>query len=146
MVERTEAQRLLDGHARIERSVAVLEHHLHAAPEVAHGQLGADLAAVERDLAAVVWRQVHEHARGRGLAAAGLADHAKRLALAHVEGDVVDRAHVTAVQRPGGTQGKVLVQAAHAQQALARASDIGKGGRMLIGGCPWHERCCRSVG
>jgi hypothetical protein len=89
---RAEGDGVLDGQARVERGVAVLEHHLHLAAELAQRQVRPADAPVEDDLAAS-GDQVHQQPRGGGLAAARFADDAERLALAHVEVDAVDRAH-----------------------------------------------------
>ena len=80
----------------------ILEDHLHLAAQRA--QLGPAAASPRRRLRpssvrnrispAVGVDRAQDAARGRRLAAAALADQRQRLALADVEADVVDRAHV----------------------------------------------------
>src|SRR5215216_4802906 len=91
---RTEGDRSLDSHARVERRVAVLENHLDLAPELPERQRArAERLAVEQHLAGIGPDQVHQQPRRCRLPAAGLADDAERLALQHLEIDPVDRAH-----------------------------------------------------
>ena len=52
-----------------------------------------DVAAAEDDLSAGGIEQPHDAARERGLAAAGLADDAERLAFVQRQRDAVDRLH-----------------------------------------------------
>ena len=85
-----------DGHARVERRVRVLEDDLQLAPHLAH-LLAAErrqLAPVEADRAAGRLEQPQDAVAGRGLARAGLADEAERLALPDLEADPVDGADV----------------------------------------------------
>ena len=90
---RAEGDRLLDGHARIERRVAVLEHHLDLTTigPPGHGALADRLAVVEH-LAGIARDQAHEQLGGGRFPAAGLADDAQRLPLQDVEVDAVDGA------------------------------------------------------
>src|SRR4029077_5337668 len=86
---------VLNRHARRKRAVRILEHDLHAVPERPHL---LELQALQR--------LSHEHDRAirgdqpqdreaeRGLARAGLADDAERLALAYRDADAVDRLDV----------------------------------------------------
>ena len=86
---------LRHGHARVQRGVAVLEHHLHLPAHGVHRDAVAvaDRIAVEHHVAGVGLDQPHQQPRGGGLAAAGFADDAEGLALADGEGDVVHRLH-----------------------------------------------------
>ena len=89
------ADDVADGHARVQRRVRVLEDHLHPAAHLAH-LLAAELReldAVELHLTGRRLVELEDGASGRGLAAAGLADEAERLALLDEEVDAVDRAH-----------------------------------------------------
>ena len=49
MHHRTEGDRLLDGETRVERGVAVLKYHLHAAAQLAQRQIATELFAIEHD-------------------------------------------------------------------------------------------------
>src|SRR4029077_5740430 len=82
-----------DGQARIERGIAVLKHDLYVAAQLAHRQalLSAHQVAVEHNRAFVLGDEPHKHTGERGLATAGFADHAHRLALEHRERDMVHR-------------------------------------------------------
>src|SRR5262245_21645095 len=91
------AERLADdvarGHARIERGERVLEHDLHRAsdrPQFGLAETG-DVLPVDADRAAGRFDQSQHAARHRRLAAAGLADEAKRLAGSKRKADAVDR-------------------------------------------------------
>src|SRR6185295_20378437 len=87
------AQRLLHqfahAHARIERLVRVLEHHLHLAPQRA----GADAVeglALEAQLAGARLLEPEQRPRERRLAAARFADDTEYLVLAPFEVDAVE--------------------------------------------------------
>src|SRR3954463_12690964 len=83
------------GHARIERRVRILEDHLHAATHLAH-LLAAELReldAVELHLPGRRLVELEDGSTRGGLAAPGLADEAKRLALLDEEVDAIDRAN-----------------------------------------------------
>src|SRR5258708_7887070 len=110
-----EGDRILDCQPRIERRIAVLEHHLHLPAELGEIERDrTDLFSVEQDLADVGLDDLHDQPRGGRLAAAGLADDAERLALGHLEIDAVDGAHHPS--RP-------LEQAALAAENLAQPPD-----------------------
>ena len=82
-------------HARAERAVGVLEHDLHVVaerPHLAEFQAG-DLLAQKADQA-LRGNQPQDGEPERGLAGAGFADDAERLALAHRDVDAVDRLDV----------------------------------------------------
>ena len=86
---------LLDRHARGERAVGVLEHHLHVAAQAAElAVLPALDVLAEEDDAALGGDQPHDGERERGLAGARLADDAEGLAGADRDGGVVDRLDV----------------------------------------------------
>src|SRR5882757_11256488 len=92
MHPRTERDRVLDGEARVERGVAVLEHHLHAAAQLAQREIAAELLAVEHDRAGVRLDQPDDQPCRRRLAAARFADDAEHLALGDREAYIVERA------------------------------------------------------
>src|SRR3954468_8409236 len=91
-----DAERFADdvarGHAWIERGERVLEHDLHRAPVRPHLGLAEarDIVALELDGAGRRLHPPQHAARHRRFAAAGLANHAERLALADGEADAVD--------------------------------------------------------
>jgi len=120
---RAEGDRIFDREAWIQRGERILEHHLHLAAHVAECEavLSADGEAVEQQLALVGLDQADQQPRGRGLAAARLADDAERLALGDGEVHAVDRLH----RREGAVEHaaahrEVLDQAAHREQRLRR--------------------------
>ena len=84
----------------VQGGVGVLEHHLDLPPEVEHllaVELGdvLELAAVVEQHAAAGGPLQHHHSLAQGgLAAAGLAHDAQRLALVHVQAHAVDGLHV----------------------------------------------------
>ncbi len=81
------AHRLADGHARVEGGIGVLEDDLQVAPVGAHAALVEDgqILALEHHLAGGRLVQVQDGEAGGGLAAAGFADKAQRLALDDLE-------------------------------------------------------------
>src|SRR5215216_250702 len=93
---RPEGDGILDGEAGVERGVAVLKHHLHAAAQRAQRKRWPDRLAVEHDLAGIRSYQTDDETRRGRLAAAGLADDAEHLALLDREAHVVDGAHYAA--------------------------------------------------
>ena len=151
MNARAECDGVLDREPRIERSVAVLEHHLHLLAEGreierarAHG------FSVEQDVARIGRDDLHDQTRGGGLPAAGLADDAERLAFGDVEVDAVDGAH----QRPGlgqntGLAAKVLDQPPHRQQRRPRPAAIAQvrrnGRDAVVGFLPACAHCLTSI-
>ena len=101
-----EAQRLAedvaDRHARVERGVGVLEHHLHAPAQrpdlrTATPARCPGRAKMTRARGRLV--DARYHARKRRFAATRLADEADGLALRDVEIDAVDRVHDLALAR-----------------------------------------------
>ncbi|MNL23630.1 hypothetical protein D3C87_1450260 [compost metagenome] len=128
MHQRAKGHGVFDGHARVQRRIAVLEHHLRLAAELAQRQRArADGHAVEDQFAAVLRDKLHHQARRGGLAATRFTDDAQGLALLHIEVHAVDRAHCVAAPAPGqeiAFQGKVLDQPAHAQQGLGGAAQV----------------------
>ena len=152
---RAERDRLLDRETRIQRGVAVLEHHLHAAAQFAQRQCAADLHAVIDDVAGIARHQMHQQPRRGRLAAAGFADDADGLALGDRERDVIDRAHRLARAEQAAADREMLGQADDLQQRLRLAADIldADQGVLLIvslivvsSGCPWRCACRRSGG
>src|SRR3546814_17883940 len=53
MYPRREGDRILDGQARVERGIAVLEHHLGLAPVFGQRTIVADFLAVEHDASGI---------------------------------------------------------------------------------------------
>ena len=108
-----------DAHARVERSVGVLEDQLDVlAVALALGAFhGREVVPVEDDRARGGREQVHEHLAHGGLAAARFAHKPERLAAADLEAHVVDGLHVgrgsTEEVRLGG---EALGQVAHVEQ------------------------------
>ncbi len=78
-----------DGEARIERGVAVLEHHLHLAPVGAIDAMAA-LPAHDRDAARPVRRQAGNGAQNGGLARSAFTDQREALAFGNAQIDAVD--------------------------------------------------------
>ena len=120
----TERDRFLDGEAWVQRGIAVLKHHLHAAAQFAQRQRAADLHAVIDDVAGIALHQVHQQPCGGRLAAAGFADDADGFALGDGEGDIIDRAHGLAGAEQIAAHRKMLCEASHLQQRLRRAADV----------------------
>ena len=87
-------QRLADPPARIERGVGILEDDLQLAAQHPQTRLARrdHVLALEDDLTRVGLDQAQRGAPGRRLAAAGFADQAEGLAVAHAERDAVERA------------------------------------------------------
>ena len=79
-------------HSRIERSERILKHHLHFAAQRAQGGAarGQKIAAIDEQFARVRLDQAQQHARERGLAAAGFADNGERFARGEFEAHIVD--------------------------------------------------------
>ncbi len=122
-----------DAHSWIERRVGILEHGLHRAA-IAPDAVGVEpdeRPAIELDRA-VGRRLEAEHELGRGgLAAAGLADDAERLAGHDLERHAVDRAHDRAAPiEHAATDREVLAQIARLQE---------RGGH---GTCSQHRAAC----
>jgi len=89
------ADDLLNGHARVERAVGVLENHLELAPPRAQGRAThfQNVLAVERDFPRRRFDEPDDGAAERRLAAAAFADEAERFAGRDAEADVVHRLH-----------------------------------------------------
>ena len=84
-------QRLLDRHARIERGVRILEHHLHEPPPLPGCPSGStDVRTVERDRPVGEWGEADDRLGQRRLAGTGLADEPEHTAGGDVEVDSVD--------------------------------------------------------
>ena len=138
--EPVNAERLADdlpgGHARVERAVGVLEHHLHFFAEFAHplAAHGGEFFAPEADGAGRGLVEPQDAASQRGLAATGLADEAERLSLADAEGNAVHRLHVAdgLTQNDAGGDGEVHPQVGDFEDGLRRA--VGRGGGGFAGG------------
>src|SRR6187402_230068 len=114
-------QDVADGHARVERGVRILEHHLHAAaqrPDRGGGSAG-DLLSGEADRSGGRLVDAHDESREGRLAAAGFADDADGFAGRHVEVDALDRAHdFLRAEEAVARQREVFHQRPHRQQRL----------------------------
>ena len=143
---RSERDGILNGEPRIERGVAVLEHHLHATTQHAHRQRGADRFAVEDDLADIGGDQADDEPRCGRFSAAGLADDAQDLALADREAHVIDRAHDATPAEQAAAELEVLAQGAHLEQRLLWAADVGDRCKRLSLGHPSRSARRRSTG
>src|SRR5258708_2283463 len=127
---RPERDRLLDGETRIERGVAVLEHHLHLAAGLREFQFpGSDGLPVEQQFARVRRHDLHGWAGERRLPAAGLADDAECLALGDVERDTVDGPYRAAsfarmFAEPDAAAAEMLDEVAHRQHWLRRPAAV----------------------
>src|SRR5882757_2386203 len=115
-----QAQRLVEhlanAHARIERGVGILEHHLDAPvdPRQETRRERQDRLAVDHHVAAARLDQPHDAARDRRFSRAALTHQGQRLAGGEVEAHPVDRDQVaSAVDR------KILAQLAHLQDGVA---------------------------
>src|SRR5258708_3523724 len=125
MNARPERHGLLDREARIERGVAVLEDHLNfAAVGDEIERVRADNFAIEQELARIGRDDLHDEACERGLAAAGLTDDAKRLALGDVEAHAVDGMHRTAAAAKASPAAEMFDETAYRQQRLRRPAAI----------------------
>jgi hypothetical protein len=117
------AHDLAHRHARVQRRVRVLEHHLHLAPQ--REQLVAlgfgQIAALEQHAAFGGLFQPHQRAAQRALAAARFTHEAQRLPRHHLEADA---GHGSQHGRGAGEQTAahrvVLLQVLDLQQRLAR--------------------------
>src|SRR5205807_2043413 len=111
-----------DGHARVERSVGILEDDLHVAAQRAQraaGQ-GGDVLAVEPDLAGGRLDQPQDAAPGGRFAATRFADEAQGLAGIDLEARPIDRMHPLDLAREQPALHRVVLdQLPDAQQRLA---------------------------
>ena len=82
---------LADAHARVERRIRILEHHLRLAPMLAHALVVQvrDLGVAEPDAAAGGLEQAQHGLAHRGLAATRLTHQAQRFTRADLEGHAV---------------------------------------------------------
>jgi hypothetical protein len=131
---------ILDRHARIERGVAVLEHHLHLAAQGGDGDAarGRDRLPVEHQLAGIGHDQMQQQAREGGFSAAGLTDDAQRLTLEQGEGHAVDGAHHGTLA--GTLDTKMPLQGAHDQHGLRGTAAIARVDIGLGCQCGAHSR------
>ncbi len=117
--EQAEGHRILDGQARVERRVGILEDQLHVAAQALHARRpgGPHILAGEDQGPRIRLDQSENQPGQCRFPAAGLADDTQRLARIDVERHVVDRAHpgIRALQHPAA-QGEVLAQPSRLQQ------------------------------
>ena len=115
--------RVAHSEARVQGRPRILEHRLDPGAELAQLRAGerVDVAAVEEHAPGGRPLEAKQEARGRRLAAAGLADEAERLLASDREADAVDRLHVA--RRPGDEQApgdrKMLREVLDLDQRLA---------------------------
>ena len=125
--EQAERHGVLDGEARVQRRVRILEDQLHVAAQALHParQDAEHILAVEPHAAGVRLHQAEDQARQRRLAASRLAHDAQGLAPLHLERHVVHRAHpgLRAVEH-SAAQGEVLAQAARLEQRASSRADL----------------------
>ena len=110
-------------HARVERAVGVLKHHLQPAAHAAQGLAlqRAQVLAAQTDLARIGFDQSKQHAGHSGLTAAGLTHYGEGAASAHLEGHTIDRADMSrGAAEQALAHDEVLHQAAHLQQFVCR--------------------------
>ncbi len=115
-------QCLADPAARIERGIGVLEDDLQLAAQRAHPCLagGDDVLALEDYLAGIGLDEAEDGASSGRLAAAGLADKAEGLAVAHGEGDAVEGTHGDdARPRKAARHGEEFAQAGDGQDGIS---------------------------
>src|SRR6516165_6457373 len=145
---RTEGDRVGKRKARVERGIAVLEHHLYRALHPADGDAAhaSDLLAVENQRAGIGFDQANQQPRRRRLPAAGLADDAQRLALADHEADTIDGPHDNAGAEPVAVEGKMLREVLRDQHRLPWPADIARIAHQC-GLCRlvWHGRQHRAA-
>ncbi len=106
-------------HPGVQRGVGVLEHHLHAAPELEQilAAQAERIDAVEADGAGLRTLEHHQGAGQRRLATAGFADESERLATGQVEADAVQRTQFCRSPSPAGYPER-LAQVAHGKQLV----------------------------
>ena len=110
---------------RVERRERILEDDLHPAPERLEPPAAElrDVGPVEDDAAAGRLDQAQQHAADGGLAAAGLADEAERLAPADGEADVVDGLDLADLaMQDAADDGEVLGQVLDLDERRRRAT------------------------
>ena len=117
---RAEGDGVFNRQARVQRGIAVLEHHLHLAAKFLERQIARTHgAAIKDQLALGRVHQVHEQACGGGFTAAGLAHHAQGFTLEHFKVHAIDGMHRGTV-----FQREVLGQTTHDQQWLRGAAYV----------------------
>ena len=120
-----ECHRIADRHARVERRVGVLKHHLDLPAQRVDGEplRRADGVPVENQFAGIGDNQVEEQPGEGRLAATRLADDAEGLALAHGERDAVDSLHRLAAC---ALDREMLAQVARNQQRLQWSAAVAR--------------------
>ena len=110
-------------HARVERAVGVLKHHLQPAAHAAQGLAlqRAQVLSAQTDLARIGFDQSKQHTRHSGLATARFTHHGEGAAGTHLEGHAVDRPDMSrGAAEQALAHDEVLHQAAHLQQFVCR--------------------------
>src|SRR6516162_7994413 len=107
---RAESDGVRKRQARVERGIAVLEHHLHRALHFAYGNavVASDLLAIEDQGTGVGLDQADQEPRRGRLAAPGLPHNAERLAFAELEAECIDGLHHRAPAAPATREGEML--------------------------------------
>ena len=132
----------IDGMARMQAGIGVLEHHLDGAKERPVALLSLLDLTVDRDVAGPAGDQTCDGAQDGRLARTAFADQAKAFALRHVEGRIVDGGDaVGLLPEPDGQIGNA--QHLRGLSRRGRASCPGAGGptgatpaRPAAAGCP----------
>jgi len=85
--KRAERDGIAHRHARVQRRVRILKHHLHLPAQCIYGNPGSDAdgIAIEHQFTAVGFDEMQHQAREGGFAATRFADDAECLALADCE-------------------------------------------------------------
>ena len=115
------ANNVLHLHARIERSVRILEHHLHLGAQRTNLLLGElrHVFALKENLSLVGLDEVVDQTAGSGLTTAGLAYERERLAGHDVKGHVVHRVHkLVGTTEEVFAHRELLAQVTNGQQRL----------------------------
>ena len=120
---------LVDLHARVQRRIRVLEHHLKVLPctPQAGPAMREELLAVQVDLTARRFEQTEHDLGQRGLSATGFTDHAQRRASLQFEGDVLERMELLLAPQPA-TDIEGLFKIFGNQQCVLARPVMGNGG------------------
>lgn len=127
MNARPERDRFLHRQARVQRGIAILEHHLYLPAVISQRQRAADRFAIEKHFALIPFDQLHQQSRRCRLAAAAFADHAECLTLQNVEVDPVNGAdHLLRLEQPAAFDGKMFQERFDGDQRLCRAATVAR--------------------
>jgi hypothetical protein len=117
--------RITDRHARVERGIGILEHHLHLTAQCADGDPVGNAygIAVEYQFPGIGHHQMQQQAGERRFTAAGLADDPQGFALVDGERNTVDRLHRLAT---AALHREMLAQIAGDQHRLPQAAAVAR--------------------